>query len=416
MRGLALIAMLLLAPVARAAELRDLRLWESPESTRVVFDLSGAAEHKVFTLSNPDRIVIDIAGLSKDSMPVANRVPGKGLVQRVRSGPREGGLRVVLDVNGAVHPKTFALEPNEDYGFRLVLDLFGPNPELARAAAPPAAPAPAPAPAEPSLRLQDKPIVIAIDAGHGGEDPGARGKSGTLEKDVALAIARRLAKLVDAEPGMRAVLTRDGDYYLGLRERVNVARKHQADLFVSVHANAFKKKTMRGTAVYVVSHKGATNEHARWLAHKENAADMVGGVEIQDKDQELASVLIDLSQSATMEASFDVGSRILKSMGQVNVLQKREVQQAGFMVLKAPDIPSVLVETAFITNEKEEAMLKDKEQQEKLARSMLDGIKGYFQGYRPQQQVVETEPGQREVRMDLAPREVVSANTQGVSQ
>ncbi|HUP92387.1 MAG TPA: N-acetylmuramoyl-L-alanine amidase [Solimonas sp.] len=408
MRFIVFFATLMLAPTLGAAELRDLRLWESPDSTRVVFDLSAASEHKVFTLANPDRIVIDIAGLGQDSIPVANRVGAKGLVQRVRSGPREGGLRIVLDVSQPVNPKTFALEPNDDYGFRLVLDLYGQR--QARSA-------PITKPEPPPVRLEDKPIVVAIDAGHGGEDPGARGKSGLEEKDVALAIARRLAKLINAEPNMRAVLTRDGDYYLGLRERVNIAREHNADLFLSVHANAFKKKTMRGTAVYVVSDRGATNEHARWLAHKENSADMVGGVEIQGKDQELASVLIDLSQSATMEASFDVGSRILKSMGQVNVLQKREVQQAGFMVLKAPDIPSVLVETAFITNDREEALLKDKESQDKLARAMLDGVKGYFQGYRPQQQVVEAQPGLQQVDLQLVPQRAVEmADTQGVSQ
>ena len=199
---------------------------------------------------------------------------------------------------------------------------------------------------------------------------------------------------------MRAVLTRDGDYYLGLRDRVNVARKHQADLFVSVHANAFHKPTMRGSAVYVLSDRGVTSEHARWLARKENEADLVGGVELHGKDHELAAVLIDLSQSATMEASFDVGSRILRSMGKVNVLQRADVQQAGFMVLKAPDIPSVLVETAFITNEREERLLGQSDYQDKLARSILDGVKGYFQSYRPQQQMVETAPGLQKVSMN----------------
>ena len=216
---------------------------------------------------------------------------------------------------------------------------------------------------------------------------------------MALAIARKLAKAINAEPGMKAVLTRDGDYFLKLRDRVNIARKHQADLFVSVHANAFHNRDLHGTAVYVLSDKGATNEHARWLARKENEADLVGGVEIHGKDKELAAVLIDLSQSATMEASFDVGGRILKSMGRVNKLQKVDVQQAGFMVLKAPDIPSVLVETAFITNEREEALLADDDYREKLARSILDGIKGYFVSYRPQQQMVEAVAGPQEVSL-----------------
>jgi N-acetylmuramoyl-L-alanine amidase len=233
---------------------------------------------------------------------------------------------------------------------------------------------------------------VAIDAGHGGEDPGARGKSGLLEKDVSLAISRRLARLINEQPGMKAVLTRDGDYYVGLRERVQKARQAQADLFVSVHCNALNRSDMHGTAVYVLSPRGATNEHARWLANQENSADLVGGIEIQDKDHELAAVLIDLSQSATMEASFDLGNRLLSSLGQVNNLQKARVQQAGFVVLKAPDIPSVLIETAFITNPREEQLLASEAYQDKMANSMLSGIKGYFQVYRPQQQIVDSEP------------------------
>ncbi|WP_243393659.1 N-acetylmuramoyl-L-alanine amidase [Solimonas fluminis] len=411
MRSIVLLAMLLAAPAALAAELRDLRLWESPESTRVVFDLSTDAQHKVFTLANPDRIVIDIGGLAPAAMARINRVSGKGLVRRVRSGIQDGGVRVVLDVSEAVDPKSFVLAPSDEHGYRLVLDLPGrPRPAPAAepapvvtAAAPAAAPTPVmaspPTPAMPPMKLQERPVVIAIDAGHGGEDPGARGKSGLEEKEVALAIARKLAKAINAEPGMKAVLTRDGDYFLKLRDRVNIARKHQADLFVSVHANAFHNRDLHGTAVYVLSDKGATNEHARWLARKENEADLVGGVEIHGKDKELAAVLIDLSQSATMEASFDVGGRILKSMGRVNKLQKADVQQAGFMVLKAPDIPSVLVETAFITNEREEALLADDDYREKLARSILEGIKGYFVSYRPQQQVVEAVANPQEISL-----------------
>jgi N-acetylmuramoyl-L-alanine amidase len=213
-----------------------------------------------------------------------------------------------------------------------------------------------------------------------------------LEKDVSLAIAKRLARLINDQPGMKAVLTRDGDYYVGLRERVQKARQVQADLFISVHCNALTRPDMHGTAVYVLSPRGATNEHARWLANQENSADMVGGIDIQEKDHELAAVLIDLSQSATMEASFDLGSRMLGSLGQINNLQKDKVQQAAFVVLKAPDIPSVLVETAFITNPVEEKQLASAEYQQQMAESMLDGVKGYFQSYRPQQQIVVNEP------------------------
>ncbi|TXH05050.1 MAG: N-acetylmuramoyl-L-alanine amidase [Nevskiaceae bacterium] len=431
-------AMLGIAPAAGAAELRDLRLWDGPDSTRIVFDLNGAPEHKVFTLSNPDRVVVDIAGAGqKAAAALVNRVGGKGLVQKLRSAPKEdGSLRVVLEVAHEVDPKAFDIQPNSGYGYRLVLDLYDKAtassvtdavpasgatapaatppavPVVTVAATPPAAPPPAvassslpkiappaakaaPPPAGPAVRLADKPIVVAVDAGHGGEDPGARGNSGLLEKDVALAIAKRLAGKINEQPGMRAVLTRDGDYYVGLRERVQKARKAQADLFVSIHCNALTRREMHGTAVYVLSTRGATNEHARWLANQENAADMVGGIDIQDKDHELAAVLIDLSQSATMEASFDLGNRMLDSLGRVNTLQKPHVQQAGFVVLKAPDIPSVLVETAFITNPREERMLADDGYQDKMATSMLTGIKGYFQNYRPQQQVVDNNGGDR---------------------
>ena len=400
------LALLLVTQSAMAADLRELRLWESPEATRVVFDLSADTRHTVFTLSNPDRVVIDLADLGADTLRRVNQVEGRGLVSKVRSGVQGKGIRVVLEVTQPLVPKTFTLKPSDDQGFRLVVDLPG-SVRTAPASAPVPVPVTEPAVTAtiappttvvpslpPAPRSQDKPIIIAIDAGHGGQDPGAIGKTGLQEKEVALAIARKLAKAINAEPNMRAVLTRDGDY------RVNVARKHQADLFVSVHANAFHKPTMRGSAVYVLSDRGVTSEHARWLARKENEADLVGGVELHGKDHELAAVLIDLSQSATMEASFDVGSRILRSMGKVNVLQRADVQQAGFMVLKAPDIPSVLVETAFITNEREERLLGQSDYQDKLARSILDGVKGYFQSYRPQQQMVETAPGLQKVSMN----------------
>lgn len=450
MRWGCLVLAMLVTPVATAAELRDLRLWESPESTRVVFDLEGNIQHKIFTLENPHRVVVDIAGISGKAMKKINAVPGLGIVERLRSGPRGDGLRVVLDVKGSVFANSFELLPNDEYGHRLVVDISNPEPVHVQhdpiaaiaAAAPPmpaapavsapapvaqsAAPAVAPAPAvvaqapaaisAPSAALRDKPIVITIDAGHGGEDPGAKGKTGLREKDVALSVSRKLARLINNTPGMKAVLTRDGDYYLGLRERVNVARKHQSDLFVSVHCNAFTKSHLRGTAVYVLSDRGATNEHARWLAHKENSADMVGGVGLHGKDNELAAVLIDLSQGATMEASFDVGSRILSSMGKINRLQKDDIQQAGFAVLKAPDIPSVLVETAFITNAAEEKLLGSTQFQDDLAKQIFEGISGYFQSYRPKQQLVEAEPGLQYVSASAERQRAGNPITQGVSQ
>lgn len=437
-RFLILIALLSGSSLASAAELRDLRLWDSPDSTRLVFDLNGEVQHKVFTLDHPDRVVIDISNVDrKSAADFINKAALKGVVTKMRYGARDdGATRVVLEVSKPVDPKSFSIQPNGGYGYRLVVDLFNPGSSAAAAAPAPVTPAPAaPAPVvvaaappkpaapvalpaapatpaapvakpgapaaqsasiiKPGVRLTEKPIVIAVDAGHGGEDPGAHGPTGVLEKDVSLAIARRLARLINDQPGMKAVLTRDGDYYVGLRERVQKARQVQADLFISVHCNALTRPEMRGTAVYVLSSHGATNEQSRWLASQENAADMVGGIDIQDKDHELAAVLIDLSQSATMEASFDLGNRMLSSLGQINNLQKDKVQQAGFVVLKAPDIPSVLVETAFITNPVEEKQLASSEYQQKMAESMLDGVKGYFQSYRPQQQIVVNEPAPR---------------------
>lgn len=388
MRFLGVLLLSIAASTATAGELRDLRLWDSPEGTRVVLELSAAATHNVFTLDNPARIVVDLPGV--EGARLANKVAGRGVIERVRAAQREEGLRVVFDMRAQAQPRTFLLDPADQYGYRLVLDLAG----AGEADSPPAAP---PVKTE---AWEPKPIVVAVDAGHGGEDPGAIGHGGLFEKEVALTLARKLAALINAEPGYRAVLTRDGDYYLGLRERVKRARKAQADLFVSVHANALKDRRMRGSAVYVVSPRGASSEHARWLAQKENAADLVGGVDLHDKDDELAAVLIDLSQSSTMEASFDVGSRVLQSLGRVNKLQRAQVQQAAFMVLKAPDIPSVLVETAFITNAEEERLLRSPAGQDRLARSMFEGIKGYFESYRPQPQRPADQPKLQKVRTD----------------
>lgn len=364
---------------AVAAELRDVRLWAGPESTRVVFDLDGVVQHSVFTLDNPHRIVIDLHGMSPEGVRVANQAAGQGVVQRIRSGKRdEKTVRVVLDVNQPITPRSFSLTPSDQFGHRVVLDLDVPlSMPTARVQ-------------KPAVTLGEKLITIAVDAGHGGEDPGAIGPAGTREKDVSLAMARRLAALIDAQPGMRAVLTRSGDYSVGLQRRVEVAREYQADLFVSIHANAFRKRELRGSSVYVLSNRGASSEHARWLARRENAADLVGGIEIASKDSDLASVLIDLSQSASLEASFDLGGRILNSLGQINRLQKTVVQQAGFMVLKAPDIPSVLVETAFISNPQEERLLRDPKHQERFAKSIMAGIRGYFDHYRPQMPVVQS--------------------------
>jgi N-acetylmuramoyl-L-alanine amidase len=378
-RALLAVLMAGIAVGAQAAELRDVRLWAGPESTRVVFDLDGAAEHAVFTLQNPDRVVIDLRSTQR-AEALLTQFEGKGLVQRVRSGPQDGGtLRVVLDLAASARPKSFALQPNDSYGFRVVIDLASAVPAVAARAAPP----------PPKPLLAEKPIVIAIDAGHGGEDPGARSRRGLLEKDVALALARRLETLVNQEPGLQAVLIRDGDYYVKHRDRMAKAQKAGADLFISIHANSYKDPAVRGTAVYVLSPKGASSEHALMLANRENMSDLVGGVEADHRDDQTLAVLADIFQTSAMEASHDAASRLLESMGRVNVLQRTRVQQASFLVLKSASFPSVLVETAFLTNDREERLLRDPTYHDKLARSMLERVKGYFKSYRPLHQVAE---------------------------
>lgn len=385
------LAALLTASTVRAeVAVRDVRLWEGPDSTRVVLDLSQPAGHRLFTLDNPSRVVVDVKPASIDLSGV--RLPGGvGLVRSVRGANRPGGeVRIVLDLAGDAAPRSFLVRPEGRYGHRLIIEL-----EARRARA-----------QQPVIRADEgsRDLVIAVDAGHGGEDPGAIGRKGTYEKDIALQIARRLAQEIDREPGMRAVLTRDGDYFLSLQQRVAIARKHRADLFVSVHADAFKNPNARGSSVYVLSPKGATDEAARWLAARENAADLVGGVSLDDKDDMLASVLLDLSQNASIGASLEVGEFVLNRLGGVNRLHKSTVQQAGFVVLKAPDIPSILVETAFISNAEEEQRLRDGRYQAQLAQALMGGVREYFYVNPPPGTWVAQNRGR-----GGAPREVVIA-------
>jgi len=354
---------------AGALQVQGARLWAAPDSTRVVFDVTGPVEHRLFTLKNPDRLVIDLPNAGIDSKVREAQTRG-GIVKSLRSGPRnKKDLRLVLDLKGAVKPKSFVLKPNEQYGHRLVIDLFESGP-VAKSAPKKIHTASKPA------KLRD--LVIAIDAGHGGEDSGARGKRGTHEKDVALAIARRLAKLVEKEPGMRAVLIRDGDYYIGLRKRIEKARKHRADLLISIHADAFRDRRVQGSSVFVISRRGASSEMARWLAARENAADLVGGVSLDDKDDLLAEVLLDLAQAATLEASNEVADKVLTEMRRLGKVHKKRVQHAGFVVLKSPDIPSLLIETAYISNPAEEKKLKNSRHQQKVAVAIMKGVRSYF--------------------------------------
>jgi N-acetylmuramoyl-L-alanine amidase len=365
-------------PVAAAPEFQSVRLWAAPDHTRVVFDVSAPVKHTLFSLTNPDRLVIDVPAAQLADTMHPQAVSG-GLVKGVRTAMnKKDTLRIVLDLKEITKPRSFSLKPNDQYGHRLVLDLY--KTTIAGADVPQKA-APGKVVANKPTQLRD--LVIAIDAGHGGDDPGAIGRRGTREKDVVLAIARRLADLVRKEPGMRPVLVREGDYYVGLRQRINKARKHNADLFISIHADGFRDSRARGSSVYVLSRRGASSEMGRWLEARENAADLAGGVRLDDKDDLLAEVLLDLSQSATIEASFEVAGNMLGEMKRLGKTHKSTVQQAGFVVLKSPDIPSILVETAFISNPKEENKLRDKRHQQALARAMLRGIRDYFGKHPP---------------------------------
>jgi N-acetylmuramoyl-L-alanine amidase len=366
-----------------AIDFKSMRLWAAPDNTRVVFDVSGPHTYKLFSLQNPERVVIDVPAGRIATTLKAENVSG-GLVKGVRMAKNKPDtLRIVFDLQQPTRPRSFSLKPNGQYGHRLVIDFF----ETARPETPASTPRQTSAAAQHAVTraapTANRELVIAIDAGHGGDDPGAIGRRGTREKDVVLAIARQLAALVEKQPGMRPVLIREGDYYVGLRQRINKARKHKADLFISIHADGFKDQRARGSSVYVLSSRGASSEMGRWLEAKENAADLAGGVSLDDKDDVLAGVLLDLSQSATMEASFEVADNMLGELKRLGTTHKSSVQQAAFVVLKSPDIPSMLVETAFISNPSEENKLRDKRHQQALAKAMLKGISDYFDKHPP---------------------------------
>ncbi len=380
MNKIAVILLLLVSFSLQAGqtEINSLRLWSAPDHTRLVFDVSDSIQHRMFALSNPDRLVIDFSD-AKLKTSISNFTGKDRFVKNIRSGPRgEGGLRIVLDLKSRINPRIFALAPNREYGHRLVLDLIDTK---SVDSVTPVNETPVKQVVSKKKTLKKQPardVVVAIDAGHGGEDPGAIGRRGTKEKDVVLSIAKKLAALIKKEKGMRPVLIRNGDYYLRLRKRSALARKHKADLFISIHADAFRDRRARGSSVFTLSNKGASSEAARWLAERENSADLIGGVELKDKDDVLASVLLDLSQTGTRQVSHDVADRVLKKMGRVGKMHHRSVQKAGFAVLKSPDVPSILVETAFISNPVEESKLRSYSHQNKLAKSILSGIKDYF--------------------------------------
>ncbi len=379
----------LAAEALAASDIRSVRLWRAPDNTRLVFDLSGPVQHSVFTLAAPDRIVIDVSGAklatSLEQLSLAN-TPITG----VRSAQRSADdLRVVIDLSAPVSPKSFTLAPNQQYGHRLVVDLFdqGSAPPATQTPSIAASAPPVPVtPTQPPPKLTPVPngkrdIVVAIDAGHGGEDPGALSPvKGQYEKNVTLAISRELQRQINAEKGFRAELVRTGDYFIPLRKRTEIARKKGADLFVSIHADAAPRASAFGASVYALSERGATSETARWLADAENQSDLIGGagnVSLDDKDKMLAGVLLDLSMTASLSSSLNVGQKVLSNMGGITPLHKRRVEQAGFMVLKSPDIPSILVETGFISNPNEAKKLHTASHQHALARSITTGGKQF---------------------------------------
>lgn len=392
--------------LAFASQSLGVRVWPAEDYTRIALENSTALKATHFLLKNPERLVVDIEGL--DLSPslkdlVAKIQPNDPYVSQVRVGQnRPHVVRLVFDLKEAINPQVFSLAPVGEYRHRLLLDLHPVNPRDPIAALiekgewkkePPLNLDARQLPTEPQQAARIPPktgkrkppgltlnrmTTIAIDPGHGGEDPGAVGRNGTREKDIVLSIARKLKAKIEQEPNMRVVMTRSGDFFVPLHVRVQKARQAQADLFISIHADAFIEPTARGASVFALSEKGASSTAARWLAKKENDADLIGGVNIKGHSIQLASVLLDLSTSAQIKDSMKLGREILGEIGDINPLHKHHVEQAGFAVLKAPDIPSILIETAFISNPEEEAKLRSDTYQEQVAEAILSGTKKYF--------------------------------------
>jgi N-acetylmuramoyl-L-alanine amidase len=378
------------------------RVWPARDYTRVTLEHDQPIRYSHLLVKDPERLVVDLEGVEFNS--VLQMLPSKILdsdpyIKLIRAGRNKPGVvRLVVELKGEIKPQVFSLQPVGEYGHRLVLDLYPLEPvdplmalleknseqplktesTLGNHGKPEGKPA-----EQPGDKPEKRPeiarlITIVLDPGHGGEDPGAIGRGGSYEKNVTLSVARRLKEKIDATPNMRSVLTRDGDFFIPLQSRVQKARRVQADLFVSVHADAFIKPTARGSSVFVLSENGASSSAARWLANKENSADLVGGVNIGVKDPYLARTLLDLSQTATINDSLKLGKDVLGELGRINTLHKAHVEQAGFAVLKAPDIPSILIETAFISNPEEEKRLNDEAYQDQMAEAILRGIRRYF--------------------------------------
>ncbi|PHS24333.1 MAG: N-acetylmuramoyl-L-alanine amidase [Methylophaga sp.] len=397
LRTLLSLILLTFSITAWSATTEGLRLSDAIDGTRLVIDLSNEVSYKTFTLDKPHRLVIDLRQTRWSKKVVLPDFSGP-LIKNIRHAQRDGTLRLVLDLSRTVKYDTHKLSSNQTHPYRIVVDLHDPRQATTSTVKKPVTPAPTVAvkpetkPTQVVIASKPKPpiiikpkskpkrdIVIAIDAGHGGKDPGAIGKHGTKEKDIVFSIAKRLANLVNEEQGMRAYLVRTDDYFLSLRQRIKRAHQQKADMFISIHADGFHNSQAKGASVYVLSQRGASSEAAQLLADKENAADLIGGISLEDKDDLLASVLLDLSQTASLEASIEVANAMLSGLKRIGNVHKKQVESASFVVLKSPDIPSVLIETAFLSNPAEERKLNTASHQNKLARAMMLGIRNYFQ-------------------------------------
>ncbi|WP_076592362.1 N-acetylmuramoyl-L-alanine amidase [Herminiimonas arsenitoxidans] len=385
---------------AFASQILAVRVWPSEDYTRVTLENDANLKTNHFIIKDPERLVVDVEGIDLNptlKSLIAKIQPNDPYIKQVRVGQNKPGVvRLVFDLKEEVNPQVFTLAPVDKYQHRLVFDLYPVNPPDPIAALiekgqwsldkptetmPPPVAEIKPPYAEPKVDRApqvNRMLTIALDPGHGGEDPGAVGRGGSYEKHIVLSIAKRLKAKLEQHPNMRVMLTRDGDYFVPLHVRVQKARKVQADLFVSIHADAFVQPTANGSSVFALSEKGASSTAARWLANKENAADLIGGTNIKNHDKQLASVLLDLSTTAQINDSLKLGKSVLNEIGGVNRLHKNAVEQAGFAVLKAPDIPSILIETAFISNPEEEAKLNDDAYQDRMADAVAQGIKKYF--------------------------------------
>lgn len=393
LRLLACLSWFSAASLQAAVVVEGIRVWRAPDHTRIVLDLSGPVEHIIAPLSDPERLVLDIANARLQADPNTLPLTNTPVAQIRTAMQNQSDLRMVFDLKAKVQPKSFTLKPHAGNRDRLVLDLYDTEPVPAPSALQPeresiaaVPPPPVALPTQTPVKIQtpvagQRNVVIAVDAGHGGEDPGAIGPGRLREKDVTLDISKQLVAAINAEPGFEAQLVRTGDYFIPLRKRRDIARKMKADLFVSIHADAFTKPSARGASVFALSRHGATSETARFLAQRENESDLIGGVggiSLEDKDEMLAGVLVDLSMTSTLNDSLRVGQQVLNSMGQMAALHKRQVEQAGFMVLKSPDVPSILVETGFISNPEEARKLGTPTYRKQMAQSVFKGVRQYF--------------------------------------